>query len=157
MFKCTRALFLASLLGLICLTSIAYPKPGESESIDVSLTSICIITENVTELVEFYTGVLAFNPQKNSKTYAEFQTDKGILAIFRIDRHEEIAPNSAELIKKGNTIIEFQVQDVDKEFERLKMLDIEWIKEPTTQPWGTRSIYFRDPDGNMVNFYTRLK
>lgn len=21
-------------------------------------------------------------------------------------------------------------------------------------PWGTRSIYFRDPDGNLVDFYS---
>lgn len=29
-----------------------------------------------------------------------------------------------------------------------------WVKPPTTQPWGTRSIYFRDPDSNLVDFYT---
>ncbi|HKW35048.1 MAG TPA: nuclear transport factor 2 family protein [Candidatus Acidoferrum sp.] len=28
-----------------------------------------------------------------------------------------------------------------------------WVKPPTTQPWGTRSVYFRDPDGNLVNFF----
>jgi catechol 2,3-dioxygenase-like lactoylglutathione lyase family enzyme len=28
-----------------------------------------------------------------------------------------------------------------------------WVKGPTTQPWGTRSIYFRDPDGNLVDFF----
>jgi catechol 2,3-dioxygenase-like lactoylglutathione lyase family enzyme len=28
-----------------------------------------------------------------------------------------------------------------------------WVKPPTTQPWGTRSLYFRDPDGNLIDFY----
>jgi catechol 2,3-dioxygenase-like lactoylglutathione lyase family enzyme len=32
-----------------------------------------------------------------------------------------------------------------------------WAKPPTTQPWGTRFIYFRDPDGNLVDFYTPPK
>ena len=25
---------------------------------------------------------------------------------------------------------------------------------PTTMPWGNRSLLFRDPDGNLVNFFT---
>jgi len=30
------------------------------------------------------------------------------------------------------------------------------VKAPSTQPWGNRSIYLRDPDGNLVNLYTRV-
>jgi catechol 2,3-dioxygenase-like lactoylglutathione lyase family enzyme len=33
----------------------------------------------------------------------------------------------------------------------------DWVKLPSTRPWGTRSVYFRDPDGNLVDFYTRSK
>lgn len=33
----------------------------------------------------------------------------------------------------------------------------DWVKPPTNQPWGTRSIYFRDPDGNLVDFYAWVK
>ena len=29
-------------------------------------------------------------------------------------------------------------------------------KTPSTQPWGNRSIYFPDPDGNLVNLYARV-
>lgn len=28
------------------------------------------------------------------------------------------------------------------------------ITEPATMPWGNRSPLFRDPDGNLVNFFT---
>ena len=28
------------------------------------------------------------------------------------------------------------------------------VQEPTTQPWGNRSLLFRDPDGNLVNLFT---
>jgi catechol 2,3-dioxygenase-like lactoylglutathione lyase family enzyme len=45
------------------------------------------------------------------------------------------------------------VSDVDQEYARLHDLVKQWVKEPTTQPWGTRSIYFRDPDGNLVDFF----
>jgi len=26
---------------------------------------------------------------------------------------------------------------------------------PTTQPWGNRSMVFRDPGGNLVNVFSR--
>ena len=45
---------------------------------------------------------------------------------------------------------------VDQERLRLKSMVSEFVLEPTTQPWGTRSMLFRDPDGNLINFFTRL-
>ena len=33
----------------------------------------------------------------------------------------------------------------------------EWVKPPTTQPWESRSTDFRDPEGNLVNFFARVK
>ena len=51
-------------------------------------------------------------------------------------------------------IIEFLVDDVDREYERLTALVEQWVQKPTTMPWGNRSILFRDPDGNLVNLFT---
>jgi predicted enzyme related to lactoylglutathione lyase len=51
-------------------------------------------------------------------------------------------------------IIELLVDDVDKEFERLKTIVSEWVQEPTTMPWGNRSLLFRDPDDNLINLFT---
>ena len=48
--------------------------------------------------------------------------------------------------------LEFLVPDVDAEFDRLR--DLEFVQEPTTMPWGNRSIVLRDPDGNLVNLFT---
>ena len=28
------------------------------------------------------------------------------------------------------------------------------VQKPATMPWGNRSLLFRDPDGNLVNFFT---
>jgi hypothetical protein len=30
------------------------------------------------------------------------------------------------------------------------------MKEPTTMPWGHRSLLFGDPDGNLVDFFTHV-
>jgi catechol 2,3-dioxygenase-like lactoylglutathione lyase family enzyme len=50
----------------------------------------------------------------------------------------------------------FEVKDVDAEYERLKVLKAEFVKLPTTYPWGNRAVWFRDPDGNIVDFYAVL-
>jgi len=56
----------------------------------------------------------------------------------------------------GRYTLEFEVEDVDREFERLKALDVIFVKPPTTQAWGRRSVWFRDPDGNIINFFARV-
>jgi predicted enzyme related to lactoylglutathione lyase len=53
-------------------------------------------------------------------------------------------------------ILDFQVDDVDGEFSRVAALSVDWVLEPTTQPWGSRSMMFRDPGGNLVNVFSRL-
>ena len=51
----------------------------------------------------------------------------------------------------GNCILEFEVEDVED--ERLKALNVEVIKPPTTQPWELLSVWFLDPQGDKINFY----
>ena len=54
----------------------------------------------------------------------------------------------------GDSAAEFRVEDVDAEFRNLRLRDVDVVMEPTTQPWGNRSMLFRDPDGNLINFFT---
>ena len=58
--------------------------------------------------------------------------------------------NFSEYWGAGNFTIGINVNDVDKEYERLSLLDVEFINSPTTFPWGARSVHFRDPDGNLI-------
>ncbi len=32
-----------------------------------------------------------------------------------------------------------------------------WVMLPTIQPWGNRSMIFRDPEGNLVSVFARSK
>ena len=48
------------------------------------------------------------------------------------------------------------MDDVDHERLRLKEIVKAWVLEPTDQPWGNRSMLFRDPDGNLINLYARI-
>jgi|GEM_PF-6017604 len=51
-------------------------------------------------------------------------------------------------------IIEFRVNDVDDDYQRLSFFLKDLIvQKTTTMPWGNRSVLFRDPDGNLVNLF----
>jgi catechol 2,3-dioxygenase-like lactoylglutathione lyase family enzyme len=129
------------------------PEPGHTPT----LQNTCVITHDVRRLVDFYEPILAQKAKWSGKDYAEFPSGAGILAIFSVEAQEEYIPGSAEPAKNKSVILEFRVSDVDQEYGRLRSLVKIWVKPPTTQPWGTRSIYFRDPDGNLVDFYTPRK
>lgn len=121
------------------------------------LVNTCLITDNVDRLVQFYESILTLKAQRPAKDYAEFHTGAAVLAIFSASAQEKYIHGSAIAANNQSAILEFRVADVDREYARLHGLVKTWVKPPTTQPWGTRSIYFRDPDGNMVDFFTPPK
>jgi catechol 2,3-dioxygenase-like lactoylglutathione lyase family enzyme len=120
------------------------------------LVNTCLITNDLKRLVEFYEPVLVLKAKRSGEDYAEFATSVGVLAIFSAKAQEKYIPGSSEAAK-NRVILEFSVADVDQEYQRLQSLVKTWVKPPTTQPWGTRSIYFRDPDGNLVDSYARIQ
>jgi uncharacterized glyoxalase superfamily protein PhnB len=64
---------------------------------------------------------------------------------------------SARSADNHSCIIEFRVDDVDKEYGRLQCAIHEFVQKPTTMPWGNRSLLLRDPDGNLINFFTPVR
>jgi predicted enzyme related to lactoylglutathione lyase len=60
----------------------------------------------------------------------------------------------AQPANNKSVIIEFRVENVDVDYERIKDFISDIVQKPTTMPWGNRSLLFRDPDGNLINFFT---
>ena len=56
----------------------------------------------------------------------------------------------------GSITLGFEVKDVDAEYEKIHAFGVEFVMLPKTHPWGARSFWFRDPDGNIVDFFARL-
>jgi catechol 2,3-dioxygenase-like lactoylglutathione lyase family enzyme len=137
---------------VVCLRLVANnPQPNPI------LINTCLITTNVSRLVNFYENVLGMKAQWSGKQYAEFHTGVGVLAIFSAEAQEKYIPGSSEAASNRSAILQFKVADVDHEYVRLQPMVTIWVKKPATQPWGTRSVYFRDPDGNLVDFYMPAK
>ena len=149
----TLAVFATSWTMHLSMDDKSPAHPGDSPRLMIA----CLITDDVQRLVEFYEPILALKAKKTGEDYAEFPTGVGVLAIFSKDAQEKYIPGSAEAGKNRSLVLQFRVRDVDSEYRRLQSLVKSWVKPPTTQPWGTRSIYFRDPDGNLVDFYAPIK
>mgnify|MGYP005846229299 CR=1 FL=1 len=116
------------------------------------LTGVCLITDDVGRLASFYRSVLQLDGEGDDQ-YFYFQTDTVQLSIFSAQSMKSMAPGSMRNSGTGRCTLEFQVEDVDAEYDRLTTLGVVFVKPPTTHPWGLRAVWFRDPDGNVIDFY----
>jgi catechol 2,3-dioxygenase-like lactoylglutathione lyase family enzyme len=156
-----RAMYVMGLA--VALTAwLTNPRTVENHPVDDAgripiFMHTCLITDDVNRLVKFYEPLLLLKAQRYGEDYAEFHTSVGVLAVFSEAAQQKYIPGSTEAAKNKSAILELQVTNVDKEYTRLQGLVKTWVKPPSTQPWGTRSIYFRDPDGNLIDFYAPAK
>ncbi|MBM4273204.1 MAG: hypothetical protein FJ134_01905 [Deltaproteobacteria bacterium] len=123
----------------------------------MKLTHVCLVTARFDRMKEFYQDILQTAPKKYQGDYVEFVTEGAILSLYQLESMKKLAPGAIEEGANRSVLIEFQVPDADREYARLQGLKkwpIQFVLPPTTFPWGNRTIYFRDPDGNLLNFYS---
>ena len=114
-----------------------------------------IVTQNVESLARFYQEITGI-PPIGSEDYVELKTVGATLAISSKRSVDLFNAGAAEPAANRSVIVDFEVEDVDRERARLRDLVANVVLEPTDQPWGNRSMLFRDPDGNLINFFTRM-
>lgn len=120
----------------------------------MKFVSTRIITADVNRLVAFYETVTGVAAVWGNELFAEIPTPVGTLAIGSDKTVPLFAAGSAEPAANRSVIVEFLVDDVDAEYERLREGIGEVVTTPTTMPWGNRALLLRDPDGNLVNLFT---
>lgn len=116
--------------------------------------SIRIITDDVDRLAAFYERVTGLTAERPAPVFAQFAGPGATLAIAAPSTVAMLGDALAPAANRS-VVVEFEVADVDAEFARLEssLADVEL--PPTTMPWGNRSALFRDPDGNLVNLFSR--
>lgn len=127
--------------------------PWQASTQQPALAITCLITNDIRGLSFFYEKVLQIEPRRTGDDYVEFRASAATLALFSATVQEAYIPGATSPRANRSAILQFRVAGVDREYARLQPFVKFWVKPPTTQPWGTRSIYFRDPDGNLVDFF----
>jgi predicted enzyme related to lactoylglutathione lyase len=120
----------------------------------MKFASVRLITDDIARLVRFYEQVTAIAPTWYTDDFAEFVTPGCTLAIGSTRTLMLFGGDIARPAANQSAIIEFRVNDVDETFGVMEdIVKSTLVQEPTTMPWGNRSLLFRDPDGNLVNFF----
>lgn len=117
-----------------------------------ALTGVCLLSRDVPVLSRFYSRLLEA-PLEGDDQFCVVHVPGAQLSIFDVRGMENMAPGSVDQAGTGSMTLEFRVADVDAIFDRLTCQEVQVVKPPTTQPWGRRSVWIRDPDGNIVNLY----
>ncbi len=120
----------------------------------MNLTSLRIITHEIQRLVQFFEEITGLSAQWYTEDFAEITTSTCNLAIGSTKTMSLFGKDIAHPANNKSVIIEFRVENVDDQYDRIKDLLSDIVQKPTTMPWGNRSLLFRDPDGNLINFFT---
>jgi predicted enzyme related to lactoylglutathione lyase len=117
-----------------------------------------IVTDDVQTLAGFYSRLMEVAVPLN-EFYVEVPAgwmSVGFSKCRYTEEHSGQSSCSSGLgARSGEIILDFVVDDVDAEFQRIDALGVDWLLAPTTQPWGRRAMLFRDPEGHLVNVYSR--
>ena len=123
----------------------------------MNFASVRLVTADVDRLFAFYAMLTGTAPARLAPDFAQLTLPGGAtLAISSERMIQQFNAGAAIAGANRSAIIEFQVDDVDAEHQRLGGA-IYTIMAPANMPWGNRSMLLSDPDGNVVNVFARPK
>jgi len=118
-----------------------------------------IVTDDVEGLAAFYARLVGTRVALN-EYYVEVPAGRVSVGFSRCrftECGDDLAARPEGQQQRDEMILDFMADDVDAEYERIAALGVAWVMLPATQPWGSRSMIFRDPEGNLVSVFSRSK
>jgi catechol 2,3-dioxygenase-like lactoylglutathione lyase family enzyme len=115
-----------------------------------------IIVRNMAAMRRFYEDILRFPLTRElSAGWIEYQIGGNTLALSRPGRTAKDMPTP-----KGSASLQlaFKVarDDVDRCADELVRHGVDLLEPPTDQSFGLRTLFFRDPDGNLLEVYAEI-
>ncbi|MFM0592748.1 MULTISPECIES: VOC family protein [Paraburkholderia] len=121
----------------------------------MKFASVRVVTQNFEGLIEFYQRLSGIEAVRPADGFAEMRFEGAVLAISSEHLIQRFNAGAAIAAANQSAILEFEVTDVDAVFERMNALGTPIVMPTTLMPWGNRSLLLRDPDGNLVNVFSR--
>ena len=123
---------------------------------DMRLDGFGIFVEDMGRMIRFYRDVLGFEIKESEDTSNVYLVKDGTLFLFygRKD-FEKMTNRRYEYVKGLNGHFELALyvntfEEVDDTYKRVIEQGASPVLEPTTEPWGQRTCYIADPEGNLI-------
>jgi catechol 2,3-dioxygenase-like lactoylglutathione lyase family enzyme len=119
--------------------------------IDV-LDYVVLIVADLERALAFYTGLLGFELQHRAARYAQLKAGTTRLSLYARDAMAATLGRALDAPRPSAPAFElgFKVGDCDAAFAELIAGGAPAVMSPTTRPWGQRTAYVHDPDGNLI-------
>ena len=125
----------------------------------IKLTSVSI--DDYDKALKFYTEVLGFAPKRDiplgggARWITVVSPDEPNGTELLLEPNADYPAMKAlkeALVKDGMPFTAFEVNDIQKEYERMKKLGVEFTMEPTNMGSTTVAV-FNDTCGNLIQIY----
>ncbi|WP_208753137.1 VOC family protein [Bradyrhizobium genosp. SA-3] len=132
------------------------PRPRSPFSAIRAIDYTVIFVRDMAAMRRFYEDVLAFPLLRElSSNWIEYGIGSNTLALARPSRTAADAPTpsgSASL----QLAFKMSATEVDACADELVRQGVALLSPPTNQAFGHRTLFFRDPDGNLLEVYAEI-
>lgn len=128
-----------------------------------NFNTIGLFTRDNKATVDFYTQTFGFTTDwDGEQPNVEMSLDGMRIILFPRDAFEQMVTKCFNYPEGFNGTMElaFDVPtfaDVDKEYRHALACGGKSVMSPTTEPWGQRTCYVADPDGNLIEIGSFVK
>ena len=122
----------------------------------MKLDGIGLFVEDMATMVRFYRDVLDFEIKEGEDAINVYLIKDGTLfMLYERKNFEGMTSRKYEYLKGLNGHFEIALyvdtfEEVDKRFAEVVSKGATPVLEPTTEPWGQRTCYIADPEGNLI-------
>lgn len=122
----------------------------------MKFASVHLVTQQFEALLSFYSLLSGTAATRLADGFAEVRLEGVTLAISEERLVKLFNQGAATAASNRSAILEFEVADVDGTLARMRDEGrAEVVMPATVMPWGNRSALLRDPDGSLVNVFSR--
>ena len=122
----------------------------------MKLDGFGLLVNDMGKMIRFYRDVLGFEIKEDEDTSNVYLIKDGTLfLLYGRSDFEKMTGRKYEYIKGLNGHFELALyvdtfEEVDERFSEVVAKGAQPVLEPTTEPWGQRTCYVADPEGNLI-------